>query len=111
MACRSADERTDLGVGLRPLLDRDKEEIIVEAQRLGTYEISILPDEDCCTLLAPRRAITWANPESLVEIERRVDVETVVEELVGKARAMWPRLDGTDDEPADTHPGRSPVAV
>jgi thiamine biosynthesis protein ThiI len=96
---------------LRPLLDRDKEEIIVEAQRLGTYEISILPDEDCCTLLAPRRAITWANPDSLVEIERRVDVDTVVEELVGKARVMWPRIDGGDDEPAGTHPGRSPVAV
>jgi tRNA uracil 4-sulfurtransferase len=81
---------------LRPLLDRDKEEIIAEAQRLGTYEISILPDEDCCTLLAPRRAITWADPDSLVEIERRVDVETVVEELVGRARTMWPRLDGDE---------------
>lgn len=96
---------------LRPLLDRDKEEIIAEAQRLGTYEISILPDEDCCTLLAPRRAVTWANPDSLAEIERRVDVETVVDELVGKARAMWPRLDGQDGLSALPPPGRSPVAV
>jgi tRNA uracil 4-sulfurtransferase len=96
---------------LRPLLDRDKEEIIAEAQRLGTYEISILPDEDCCTLLAPRRAVTWANPDSLAEIERRVDVETVVDELVGKARAMWPRLDGHDGLSAPPPLGRSPVAV
>src|SRR5205807_8275335 len=57
---------------LRPLIDRDKVEIVDEAHRLGTYDISILPDEDCCTLLAPRRAVTWAHPETLLEIERRV---------------------------------------
>ncbi|MBV8998690.1 MAG: tRNA 4-thiouridine(8) synthase ThiI [Solirubrobacterales bacterium] len=78
---------------LRPLLDRDKSEIIDEAQRLGTFETSILPDEDCCTLLAPRRAVTWAEPEPLIELERRVDVETVVERLVEQALVMWPRRD------------------
>ena len=77
---------------LRPLLDRDKSEIVDEAQRLGTYETSILPDEDCCTLLAPRRAVTCTDPEPLIELERRVDVETVVERLVDQALAMWPRL-------------------
>ena len=85
---------------LRPLLDRDKSEIIDEAQRLGTFEISILPDEDCCTLLAPRRAVTWADPEPLIELERRVDVETVVERLVEQALLMWPRLE---------HPAPDPV--
>ena len=54
---------------LRPLLDRDKSEIIEAAQRLGTFETSILPDEDCCTLLAPRRAVTWTDPEPLIELE------------------------------------------
>jgi tRNA uracil 4-sulfurtransferase len=78
---------------LRPLLDRDKSEIIEEAQRLGTFETSILPDEDCCTLLAPRRAVTWTDPEPLIELERRVDIETVVERLADQALAMWPRLD------------------
>ncbi|MBV9337077.1 MAG: tRNA 4-thiouridine(8) synthase ThiI [Solirubrobacterales bacterium] len=76
---------------LRPLLDRDKSEIIDEAQRLGTFETSILPDEDCCTLLAPRRAVTWTEPEPLIELERRLDVDTVVERLVGQAVIMWPR--------------------
>jgi len=85
---------------LRPLLDRDKSEIIAEAERLGTYETSILPDEDCCTLLAPRRAVTWADPEPLIELERRVDVETVVERLVEQALLMWPRLE---------HPAPDPV--
>src|ERR1700729_852798 len=78
---------------LRPLLDRDKSEIIEAAERLGTFETSILPDEDCCTLLAPGRTVTWTEPEPLVELERRVDVETVVEQLVEQALEMWPRLE------------------
>jgi tRNA uracil 4-sulfurtransferase len=78
---------------LRPLLDRDKSEIIEEAQRIGTFETSILPDEDCCTLLAPRRAVTWTDPDPLIELERRVDVEAVVERLVDQALLMWPRLE------------------
>jgi len=87
---------------LRPLIDRDKSEIIAEAERIGTFETSILPDEDCCTLLAPRRAVTWADPEPLIELERRVDVESVVEDLVGQTLAMWPRLEqgAAQPEPA-----------
>jgi thiamine biosynthesis protein ThiI len=85
---------------LRPLLDRDKSEIIAEAERIGTFETSILPDEDCCTLLAPRRAVTWTDPDPLIELERRVDVETVVERLVEQALLMWPRLERPAPEPA-----------
>jgi thiamine biosynthesis protein ThiI len=85
---------------LRPLLDRDKSEIVDEAERIGTFETSILPDEDCCTLLAPRRAVTWTDPEPLLELERRVDVETVVERLVEQALLMWPRLERPAPEPA-----------
>jgi tRNA uracil 4-sulfurtransferase len=85
---------------LRPLLDRDKSEIIAEAERLGTFETSILPDEDCCTLLAPRRAVTWAEPEPLLELERRVDVESVVERLVEQALVMWPRVEDPSRVPA-----------
>jgi len=85
---------------LRPLLDRDKSEIIREAERIGTFETSILPDEDCCTLLAPRRAVTWTDPEPLIELERRVDVEAVVEQLVEQAMLMWPRLERPAPEPA-----------
>jgi tRNA uracil 4-sulfurtransferase len=88
---------------LRPLLDRDKSEIIAEAQRLGTFETSILPDEDCCTLLMPGRAVTWTDPEPLVELERRVDVETVVEQLVDRALTMWPKMQ-TPGSPAALSP-------
>jgi thiamine biosynthesis protein ThiI len=51
---------------LRPLIGMDKEEITMEAQRLGTYPISIIPDQDCCTLFTPRHPATKA---------RRIDVE------------------------------------
>lgn len=51
---------------LRPLIGMDKEEITKEAQRLGTYPISIIPDQDCCTLFTPRHPATKA---------RRIDVE------------------------------------
>jgi thiamine biosynthesis protein ThiI len=90
---------------LRPLIDRDKSEIIEEAERLGTFETSILPDEDCCTLLMPGRAVTWADPEPLIELERRVDVETVVEQLLERALEMWPRLD------AQAAPDLAPAAA
>ncbi len=91
---------------LRPLIDRDKSEIIDEAQRLRTFETSILPDEDCCTLLMPGRAVTWTDPEPLIELERRVDVETVVEQLLGQALEMWPRL-----EVPQSAAGLAPVAA
>jgi tRNA uracil 4-sulfurtransferase len=51
---------------LRPLIGMDKEEITAEAQRLGTYPVSIIPDQDCCTLFTPKHPATQA---------RRSDVE------------------------------------
>ena len=47
---------------LRPLVGMDKDEITAEAQRLGTYPISIIPDQDCCTLFTPRHPATKASP-------------------------------------------------
>ena len=42
----------------RPLIGMDKEEIMEEARRLGSYLISIIPDQDCCTLFTPRHPLT-----------------------------------------------------
>ncbi len=52
---------------LRPLIGCDKDEIVAEAQALGTYSISIIPDEDCCTLFTPRHPATRAR---LADVER-----------------------------------------
>ena len=50
---------------LRPLIDRDKSEIVDAARALGTYDISILPDEDCCQLFSSKLASTRGHPDDL----------------------------------------------
>jgi thiamine biosynthesis protein ThiI len=67
---------------LRPLIGWDKSEIIAEARRLGTFEVSELPDEDCCTMFSGPRAETHADPAKLAELERRIDAPALVERLV-----------------------------
>ncbi|HEY8490738.1 MAG TPA: tRNA uracil 4-sulfurtransferase ThiI [Dehalococcoidia bacterium] len=60
---------------LRPLIGMDKQEIIEEARRIGTYETSIEPDMDCCQFLVPPRVATHSTPERLAELEAAFDVE------------------------------------
>lgn len=74
------DHAVDLPI-LRPLIGLDKTEIMAEARRIGTLAISELPDEDCCTLLAPRQAETRAKIEDLKQIERRLDAEDLAAQL------------------------------
>jgi thiamine biosynthesis protein ThiI len=64
---------------LRPLVGFDKEEITREAQQLGTYEISIVPDEDCCTLFTPRFPATRASRAAADAAESPLDVPSLVE--------------------------------
>ncbi|PIW36802.1 MAG: tRNA 4-thiouridine(8) synthase ThiI [Candidatus Kerfeldbacteria bacterium CG15_BIG_FIL_POST_REV_8_21_14_020_45_12] len=53
----------------RPLIGMDKEEIIKEAKQLGTYDISIRPYEDCCSLLTPKHVETHADIDEVLAIE------------------------------------------
>jgi len=78
---------------LRPLVDRDKAEIVDIARRLGTYEISILPDEDCCQLFSSRLAVTRGHSDDLRRIERTADAEEMVDELVSQAELFHPELE------------------
>lgn len=71
---------------LRPLIGLDKVEIIDLAEKIGTYEISIEPDEDCCSYLMPRRPATWTRPEGIDAIERGLDVKGMVAEALAGAR-------------------------
>ena len=52
---------------LRPLIGMDKDEITAEAQRLGTYPISIIPDQDCCTLFTPKHPATKARRADVLQ--------------------------------------------
>jgi tRNA uracil 4-sulfurtransferase len=85
---------------LRPLIDQDKQEIVEVAKRLGTYEISILPDEDCCQLFSSKLAVTRGQTDDLRQIERAADIEELVDGLVESAELHHPRLDQA--EPALT---------
>jgi thiamine biosynthesis protein ThiI len=66
---------------LRPLIGWDKSEIMAEARRIRTLSISELPDQDCCTLLTPRRVETRARIDDLRRIEGRLGAEDLAEEL------------------------------
>jgi tRNA uracil 4-sulfurtransferase len=67
---------------LRPLLGMDKNEIVDQARALGTFETSILPDQDCCTLFVPPHPETHARLDAVEEAERRFDVERMVADAV-----------------------------
>ena len=63
---------------LRPLIGMDKLEITAEAKHLGTYEISIEPDADCCTLFTPRHPSTGVSSSELTRAESRLDMARLV---------------------------------
>jgi len=63
---------------LRPLIGMDKEEIVAEAIRIGTYEISIIPDQDCCQLFTPRSPETHARRWQVEDAESKLPVEDMV---------------------------------
>lgn len=70
---------------LRPLVGMDKEEITAEAQRLGTYPISIIPDQDCCTLFTPRHPATKAKPQEVERAEEGLPIDDIVSQAVEAA--------------------------
>jgi thiamine biosynthesis protein ThiI len=71
----------------RPLIGTDKIEIIEEARRLGTFEISIEPDADCCTLFVPRHPATRMTEPQAREAEARLAIDALVEAGVQGALA------------------------
>ncbi|MBH1938863.1 tRNA 4-thiouridine(8) synthase ThiI [Streptomyces sp. AV19] len=87
------DEAASLPV-LRPLLGWEKQEIIDEAHTIGTAGISVLPDEDCCKLLAPERVTTRAYVPDVQRVEKRLDMDEVIEGLLRGAQCLRP---GADD--------------
>jgi len=70
---------------LRPLVGMDKDEITAEATRLGTYPISIIPDQDCCTLFTPRHPVTRARLADVELAEQALPIEDMVTAAVAAA--------------------------
>jgi thiamine biosynthesis protein ThiI len=67
---------------LRPLVGMDKNEIVDQARRLGTFETSILPDQDCCTLFVPAHPETRARIEAVEAAESRFDIPRMIDDAV-----------------------------
>jgi thiamine biosynthesis protein ThiI len=79
---------------LRPLVGMDKNEIIADARKLGTFDTSILPDEDCCTLFTPPHPETHARPEEVAESEARLEIDRMVGDALAQTevvRLSFPR--------------------
>lgn len=70
---------------MRPLIGFDKLEIISKAQEIGTYEISILPHEDCCTLYVPKHPATKARLIDIQKNEASLDSDVLIEESLKTA--------------------------
>ncbi|SDW09812.1 thiamine biosynthesis protein ThiI [Marininema mesophilum] len=67
---------------LRPLIGMDKQDIMTISKEIGTYETSILPYEDCCTVFQPKSPVTRPRLDVCEEMEKGLDVEALVGEAV-----------------------------
>jgi thiamine biosynthesis protein ThiI len=70
---------------LRPLIGMDKDEITAEAERLGSYRISVIPDEDCCTLFTPRHPATRARSRDVELAEATLPIADMIHAAVAGA--------------------------
>ena len=75
------NEVTNLPV-LRPLVAMDKEEIMEISQKIGTYDISIRPYEDCCTIFVPKSPVTNPTRKKVNFLESKVDFTELIEEAI-----------------------------
>ncbi|MBR3202750.1 MAG: tRNA 4-thiouridine(8) synthase ThiI [Solobacterium sp.] len=73
---------------LRPLICMDKVEIIDLARKIGTYETSILPYEDCCTIFDPKNPVTRPTDAKAASFESRFDYDTMIQEALQNAETV-----------------------
>lgn len=93
---------------LRPLVGSDKDEIIAEARRLGTYDISIRSHDDCCTLFMPRNPATHATVGEADAAEAGLDVGDMVARAL--AGAVWRDFPCAAYKPPKRAPGAHAVS-
>ena len=77
---------------LRPLVGSDKEDIIRLAQNIGTFPISVLPDQDWCSLFVPRHPETRSSLPAILAAEEQIDVDALVDDALARTqveRISW----------------------
>ncbi|MDR2655298.1 MAG: tRNA 4-thiouridine(8) synthase ThiI [Oscillospiraceae bacterium] len=83
---------TDIVCGMpvfRPLIGMDKIDIISLSRKIGTYELSILPYEDCCTVFTPRHPKTKPRLEDILEQESKLDLENLIQAAAEAGGTVW----------------------
>lgn len=73
---------------LRPLIGMDKQEIAAQAMAIGTYEVSIIPDQDCCTLFIPRNPAVRSARDEIARMEARLDLHTLLQQGVEGVKVL-----------------------
>jgi len=74
------------------LVGLDKSEIIEIAEKIDTFETSILPFEDCCTVFVPKHPVTKPKLEDIEESEKLLDEEKLISEAIEKMETIDIRL-------------------
>lgn len=95
----------------RPLIGMDKDEIMDEARRLGTYPISIIPDQDCCTLFTPRNPLTKARLHDIERAEAALPIEELVATATADAEVVDLEFPVSRKKAALVHGGSADAAV
>ncbi len=88
---------------IRPVATMDKTEIIRWAEEIGTFDLSVMPFEDCCTIFAPPRPKTKPKIEKAIEYEKRLDVEGLLQRAMEgiEISTIKPNEKFIDDQTAD----------
>lgn len=88
---------------IRPVATMDKNEIIALARKIGTFDLSIMPFEDCCTIFAPPRPKTKPHLDKAREYEARLDVEGLIQRALAgiKITPIYPNQKFIDDQVQD----------
>ncbi|MCM1043731.1 MAG: tRNA 4-thiouridine(8) synthase ThiI, partial [Corallococcus sp.] len=73
---------------LRPLIGFDKDEIVAIAKRIGTFETSILPYEDCCTVFLPKNPVIHPKLSVVEKIESALNVDELVERAIASVETV-----------------------
>ena len=87
---------------LRPLLTLDKEEIVKKARAIGTYEVSIQPYEDCCTIFTPKNPVTEPDFEKVEEYESVYDFSEMIQRATDNIETLTITEDYQSEKELDT---------
>ena len=96
-----SDDATSYPV-FRPLIGMDKSDIVILSRRIGTFETSILPFEDCCTVFTPRHPRTHPRVEDVRALEQALDVEGLTAKCLAGEETLVIRHRTTETEEAET---------